>query len=434
VAVFLGTYAVGFEQSIVVMTLASALAAAVYASAPGIGLLGVGLLCTLDVPIRHYAIPLLGLPWNTINFGLLTLVILTPALLLQMRARQSIWLAGFAAVLALQMAYSVAPMAGLQGVLEVVAGLILCALFLRCRQKREVLSTMAILNATASAACVLVYLTSPPQDGLANGNAMGQVPVAGLASIALAAAWPGAIRRWALMGVLTAANLALVFALASRGSLIVAMLLATYFLLRIPGLLWKLGIVVVVAASVGWASTQLVEDFDDAIAKWSILTSRGLAQNERVEIMAVGWSTFRSNPLGTGTGSFQSYSGYYRAADRSAGRIYGGRESQAAHSAWVKVMAENGLPGLVLMVGYMLTFVSTSSRNGGPGRRYGVYVAGVISIAFLFVEFQSKGIWMFAAGATAVLTSSGAGSQSWRRAPVEAEHTAVTGPTSGLRS
>jgi O-antigen ligase len=116
-----------------------------------------------------------------------------------------------------------------------------------------------------------------------------------------------------------------------------------------------------------------------------------------------GWYLFLEHPLGVGTGGF-SYS--YATLDRENIDFHRGRRMQA-HSGWIKTLAENGLPGIVLLVSYVWSF----ALRGWLRRKDGLFLIGllpsvVLSITFLSTEFQGKGNWFLASAASVLLTRS----------------------------
>jgi O-antigen ligase len=123
----------------------------------------------------------------------------------------------------------------------------------------------------------------------------------------------------------------------------------------------------------------------------------------RSDLALGGWYIFLENPLGVGTGGFgKAWANLGRREGLSEFRR--GVEFQA-HSAWVKVLVENGVPGAVLLAAFILSFTAaglTSPIRGAAS--LGLLVTITISTALLSTEFQSKGVWFLAAGATVVLS------------------------------
>ena len=118
--------------------------------------------------------------------------------------------------------------------------------------------------------------------------------------------------------------------------------------------------------------------------------------------MLGGWYIFTEHPwVGVGTGGF---------SDASIGLpLYEGAttfrpEGRAAHAGWIKVLAENGLPGGALLLAYVVSFTLSGWRTRDRElRRLGVLTTAVLGLAFVTTEFQGKGLWLLAAGTTVLL-------------------------------
>jgi O-antigen ligase len=77
----------------------------------------------------------------------------------------------------------------------------------------------------------------------------------------------------------------------------------------------------------------------------------------------------------------------------------------AAHAGWVKVISENGVPGALLMIAFVLSFaVAGWRRRRWRVRVLGLMVTATMAIGFLTTEFQSKSLWFLGAGAMVLLT------------------------------
>src|SRR5205823_9014360 len=75
-----------------------------------------------------------------------------------------------------------------------------------------------------------------------------------------------------------------------------------------------------------------------------------------------------------------------------------------AHSGWMKILAENGIPGIMLLGTYVVSFAVSGLRTRIPDlRKLGVTVTAVLAVAWVSTEFQNKGLWLLAAGATVLL-------------------------------
>ena len=393
VLAFLGAGYFSFEQSMMAIALATAGALVAFVVSPGIGLLGIGLLCTFDVPIRVYVFTNASLRYNTINYVLLAVGVPLSLYLWRLGNRQTRWLVAFIALLAIGVTWSPDRFLGAQTLLDLLPAVTLIACFARAVRMPDVLRWMAQLNATAAAACLLAYFAIGPGENTTNVNALAQVPIAALASLALAASQPGVIRNWQVVGLLATANLGLVFLTASRGGLAVGGILAVYVVFSSPHAWWRSYMIALCAMVLVLASTRFVAEYNATVVKWSWLVNEEMtlsqATSTRSDLIRYGWSVFRAQPLGVGTG------GFIDATDDMGRR--GGRP---AHSAWVKTLAENGVPGIVLLAGFLLSF--RRPKHEDPAR-LGLLVICVAGAAFLFVEFQSKSVWLLVAGAAALL-------------------------------
>jgi O-antigen ligase len=77
----------------------------------------------------------------------------------------------------------------------------------------------------------------------------------------------------------------------------------------------------------------------------------------------------------------------------------------AAHAGWVKVISENGVPGALLMIAFVMSFaVAGWRRRRWRVRVLGLMVTATMAIGFLTTEFQSKSLWFLGAGAMVLLT------------------------------
>ena len=395
---FIAAFFVGFSAALGLVAIAGLCALVMLPRSAGVGLLGMGLLCTIEVPMRVLLFDSPILRYNTFNYILAALALFMAPDLLRMRDGQSRYLAAFVVTIALQLLPSTNRYLGLVTVLEVSTAFALLGCFMRAIRNERALEWFAIVNATASAACMLAYFLASGAGEALNGNGIGQVPIAGLGSIALAAAVPGVVRRWGTLGLLAAVNLVLVFPTSSRGSMTVAAILAVYVLWRSPHAWVRLYAVGLVIALAVWSSGELGDQFGSASDKWYRLINPDLdvsqATNRRSDLAEFGWSMFVAHPLGTGTGSFTDY---------SVG-LLDIRENSAAHSGWIKVLAENGIPGTVLLAIYIFSFMRRPPEGAFEGARaLGVLVFVVLSVALIFTEFQSRSLWLLSTGASALL-------------------------------
>ena len=400
VLVFAGSLGFGFEIAMTILAVAATLTLTAFLRSPPIGLLAVVCLCVLDVPLRVYVFTEYSLPYNSINYVLLAMGVVTIPTLLVARSAPGKWLAAFVVIILLQLLPSSNHTLGMLVVLEVVAGLALIGGFLQWGRDDEVIRWAGIVAGVTGASCLLAYLLNRPEQAL-NANAVAHVPLAAIVAIAVASARSGVIRNWALMMTLATINIVLVFLTESRGTFVLGVILGIYIVLRSPGVMHKFLVISLFAGMFAWATATFAQEFGATADKWARFMDPDVtisqATNRRVDLAAIGWDLFLEHPLGTGTGSFTDFQDYTFENLPTIRR--------AAHSAWVKTMAENGAPGLLLLAGFVLSFVMMRNR-GDPrvGASFGALAALVLALGFVSVEFQSKGLWMLAGGATALLS------------------------------
>ena len=83
---------------------------------------------------------------------------------------------------------------------------------------------------------------------------------------------------------------------------------------------------------------------------------------------------------------------------------FGRGERKNAHAGWVLTLAENGVPGMLLLATWVLSFGRDALRTRDRRARGLALLACVgIGLHLVFVEFQSKALWLLAAAATAAL-------------------------------
>jgi O-antigen ligase len=141
-----------------------------------------------------------------------------------------------------------------------------------------------------------------------------------------------------------------------------------------------------------WLSTQFVEQQSFTISRIQLLfdPTRSEAQrtSQRSRLAQAGWEIFKDNPLGVGTGSFRE--------EVTSTRIF--ERNRPAHSAWIKTLAENGVPGIILLTAFIGSFVVAGFRRHQEGLiLFGIFIALVFASAFIAKEFRGKSLWFLAA-------------------------------------
>ena len=75
-----------------------------------------------------------------------------------------------------------------------------------------------------------------------------------------------------------------------------------------------------------------------------------------------------------------------------------------AHSAWVKTLVENGIPGTALLAAFVASYAFAGwSRRSRDAALLGGLTTAVLGLAFVSTEFMIKGLWFLAMGANILL-------------------------------
>ena len=157
----------------------------------------------------------------------------------------------------------------------------------------------------------------------------------------------------------------------------------------------------VIASHFAEQSEYVAARFDKSVSSDVSMSSR---TSGRSDLAIGGWRMFLEHPfIGVGTGG---YALAWKNLDNREGLSnYAADRASQAHSAWVKTLAESGVPGTLMLVAFVLSFVVMGYSGGERPLFYlGLLVTVTMVVAFISTEFQGKGLWFFSAGATVVLT------------------------------
>ena len=98
--------------------------------------------------------------------------------------------------------------------------------------------------------------------------------------------------------------------------------------------------------------------------------------------------------MGIGTGSFALVS-------MSTGLL---GSQRPAHSAWIQVLAENGVLGVLLLATFIGSFAIIGFRKKKEKRLlFALFITIVFSGAFIAKEFRGKSLWFLAASGIVLL-------------------------------
>jgi O-antigen ligase len=400
--VWLAGFALGFETSLGIVSALAMLAAVAGFKYPTLGVVGVSVLCSIDGLMRFFLMSGGWLRWNTLNYLFLLAVALCFKTTKKLTDTHTKILALLVFQMALQMLVTPDPETGMHTMLSVVSSFGILVFFVQGLRDLSVLQGAAILNGIVGAgggAVFYYYISSLPR---MNNNAWSAFPITVLFSICLGYAQsPARLQMW--LGVLATINLAWLFLTGSRGAMLVAIFLIIYLFtmtrrnsLRI-GMALVAPVLMVIAFTVfsevtDYATARLTKLFDDS-------RSMGNRTSGRSDLVMAGVHVFQNYPLGVGTGGF----GHAFAGLIDVG--YGqGKETMNAHSAWIKILAENGILGILVMGAYVLSFAARSRKYPEHNARaLGLLVTCALAAMFITREFQSKSIWFIGAAYIATM-------------------------------
>jgi len=138
-------------------------------------------------------------------------------------------------------------------------------------------------------------------------------------------------------------------------------------------------------------------------SRWNRLFDSELSAAERTSgrsfLFQVGVHVFTQKPLGAGTGAYAHEGQPYA----QAARAFSGNAMQS-HSAWLKVLVENGVVGILLFAAYVGSFAYVALRRADPEMvRLGLLTSIVIAVGFMTTEFASKGLWLLPTGVSVLM-------------------------------
>jgi O-antigen ligase len=407
---------VGLMPVLEVLTLVGFGTALIGLRLPAVGILGIGMLCTLDAVSRLFVLTGGLLRWNTFNYLLVAAAVLFLPYLRTVSRGQLALLLSFTALLALELTISAEPALGVQHLLGLLALFGLLALLARAGPSPELWQSMALVNGTLAGLGGLVFFVT--QTDLINRNAWGWFPLTAILSIALAAGTSGAGHVRFSLVLLAFVNLVWLFLSASRGDLIVGVLAILFVIVSGRGIGRGLVYAAAGAAVVVVLVGRFVPLADEAFARLDKLTQTDTSLRARTsgrsDLALGGWYIFVEHPFGVGTGGFAR--AWAELGVREGLSDFQRGEEFSAHAGWVKTLAENGVPGFGLLLAFVASFAVIGwGQTNKQLRLLGLLTTAVVATAFLSTEFQSKGVWFLTAGTmTLFATSSPVSRRAWR--------------------
>jgi hypothetical protein len=391
---------VGFELALTVLVIGGFVAAGFGLRLPGLGLLAIGILATLDTVTRNYLMEGGLLRWNTLNYWLILVILVYWPLILRLKDPNTRLLQVFTLLFALQILVSMRIFDGLADLLNIIAMFGIVIYFARSFREEGALIWLGITSGVLGATGMLVYYLQMDSLPYINPNSLAEFPL--MALFAICFGFTPAVklgRSRFLLILLAVLNFVMIYLSGSRGNLLTAVCCLVFLFLSTRDLSWKTFILVMTPVIGFWLTTQFVGQYVYTSGRLEKMldTSYTLAQRTsgRSNLATAGWEIFLEHPLGVGTSGFRY--------TISSHRLYEGAE-RPAHSAWIRILAENGVLGIILFTAYVASFAVVGLRKREQGLFFsGLLVTLVLSIGFLSKEFHGKGLWFLVAGSIVLL-------------------------------
>jgi hypothetical protein len=406
------TPVLGFQRSLLILTLIAFAAVIGGLRFPAVGLLGIAMLCVLDAPSRVYLFTGGLLRWNTLNYWLLLMMALYFPFLARLRDAHSLALMAFAALLGIEVLISPDFTNGAQNVLSIIATFGMLIYFVRAGFDRRMWFWISFNAGLTGALGGMMFNMERINLPIINENAWAASPLSAIVAIVLGFPAAAELRRGqSILLALAATNLMWIFLSGSRGTLAIGALCFVSLMIGMRGMRQRtvalVGAVMLALVVLSHFSelqdrtihriTKLVTTDHSMVGAYSL----GSRTSGRSDLAIGGWYIFQEHPLGVGTGGFPTAWSQF---GRHYGLTYGRGQEKAAHSGWLKTLVENGIPGIVLMVYFVFSFGVVGMRQRSWALwRLGMLTTVVLAAAFISSEFQTKGLWFLAAGAITFL-------------------------------
>jgi hypothetical protein len=381
---------------------------------PVLGMLGVGILCTLDSFARVYFFRGGFWRWNTFNYWLLIFLLLHLRTLLSQRDVHTRLALALWIVMALGLLVSPDIPNGLYSLLNFTSLFGLQVYCLRGARRDHALYWVAVVSGVLGVVTSVLFYTQAARLPYMNKNAWASTPLTPvlLASFVLLRGTTDR-RGAAVLSCLSGCNLVLVFLSASRGAFAVACGALLITLSSVRGLKGRLKLLLL-CLLVCVPFLSLFPNLKDYATRniqkvWDPHRSLSSRTSGRWDLAVHGIYLARKYPLGVGTGGYavtranvlpeydpDDPSPIWTGSDFMAGR------PMQAHSGWIKVLVENGVVGFGLLLAYTLSFAFVGLRH----RRQGALPLGILgtlipTIGLLPSEFAGKWLWLTLAVVTA---------------------------------
>ena len=401
------SFVVGFPAALMVLALTALGAAVVGVRWPAVGLIGIAMSCALEPMSRGILAEMSFWRFNTLTYWLCVVMLLSGPFLLRLDDLHTRLWQLFVLLLGLGLAVSPQPAAGAQQFLNVVVLFGLLVYFARTGSDGGVLYWTALVTGILSAVGSPAYFLQQDQLPPITHCIWVYFPLTALFSTCLAFPFVGDRRGQFVLMSLAIVNCIWTFLSGSRGGLAVAVCCILFLMIKMRDASSRV-LIVTTAVLLGVVASFFFADLhESALDRVTILLSDSEADRDkyhgRSDLVIAGWNMFLDNPFGVGTGGFAS-------AWLSRGRIggmtdYGQGIEKSAHATWIQVLAENGIPGILLLGGFVAAFAFVGWRRADANvRGLALLTTVVLGVALCATEFhKSIGLCFLAAGVMSML-------------------------------
>jgi O-antigen ligase len=401
ILIWLAGLVVGFQTSLNIQAGLCFLLAIIGIFVPNLGLLIIGMLSGLNAVAAEYILTGGVFRFNTFNYLLLFVMLLSIPFLLRLRDVSSRWLQFFILLLSLELIFSKNISEGVDDILNITTTFGIIVYMAKSLNDELVFYWMGVVNGILGALVGLVFFIELNQLPYANPNNWTYLQLAALFSICFGLFFAHKYKKSKIILVFLALiNTTWIFLSGSRGSLLLALICIGFIFFANRSFTLNtvlIGLAILISL---WVSTQFLEQQVTTINRIQLLFNQNETESKRTskrsELLKAGLQLFTKNPLGIGTGSFREESA-------QTSFIY---KNRPAHSAWIKTLVENGIPGIIVLVAFILSFTVQGIRKRKEGKfLLGFFITIIFSTAFIAKEFQEKSLWFLAAYGIVILNS-----------------------------
>jgi O-antigen ligase len=306
----------------------------------------------------------------------------------------------FLLVIGLQLLISEDIGTGIQDIITIVTIFGLIVYFAHALQEDEAYYWLSVvIGVLGAVGCFVLYLQIESLPYI-NPNSLAAFPLTAVLTITLVySKTERTPHRKLVLLILAAVNFIWVIYPGSRGNIFIG-ICSMFVLLLMTRSVSRILLILIVVLLLGfWLSSMFIEQTNFLLERlrYTFDPSYTFAQRTsgRSNIAQAGLNMFSDFPLGAGTGNFRSYISTYEVVDYRA---------RDAESGWIKTLAENGIPGLLILVAYVGSFTIVGWRKRNQGMLLiGVLVTISLGVGFITKVFEGKSMFFLAAGGTVFL-------------------------------